>query len=252
MESNGQVAPGLFVPVWVGAVLALLAPSASASTVSLVVGSDSTTALLRFQARAAESNRMSIRPTGRNDYLVADDNPMVGRGCARQFPDTNWLCRVPDGVKRLKVLVLLGDGNDEAYVDLNERRAAYLVLRGGAGNDMTVPGGIRSHAGRSLLSGGPGADDIGGFGADETVHGGAGDDFLTGAKGDDKLLPGPGRDTVLAGDGNDSIRSEDGWRDELRCGRGRDTTRLDRADVLRERHGCEVVRTVGARPGTRP
>ena len=87
------------------------------------------------------------------------------------------------------------------------------------------PGG----GGRDRLSGGAGAD---------VLHGGPGDDHLDGGPGDDHIHTGSGRNVVLAESGDDVVDARNGRRDVVDCGRGRDTVRADRQDVLR---GCERV-----------
>jgi hypothetical protein len=86
---------------------------------------------------------------------------------------------------------------------------------------------------------GRGASDCiwGGRGAD-SVNGGPGPDALAGGGGNDHIKPGAGRDEVAAGAGNDTIDAVGGGVDRINCGRGHDTVRLSRNDLIK---GCEKV-----------
>jgi hypothetical protein len=116
---------------------------------------------------------------------------------------------------------------------------------------------LNGTARRDLLDGGPGGDRLvgrggndrlRGFDGDDCLEGGNGKDVLLGGNGNDKLNGGAGNDTldggpgvdvIAGGAGNDVIAAVDGRRDTIVCGKGRDTVRADRADVV---SGCERVR----------
>lgn len=65
-----------------------------------------------------------------------------------------------------------------------------------------------------------------------------GDDRLTGGSGADRLVGGRGENIYDAGSGNDFVDAANGRSELVRCGRGRDTARVDRTDTL---SGCERV-----------
>ena len=87
----------------------------------------------------------------------------------------------------------------------------------------------------SLLGRG-GNDLVLGLGGDDTPDGGTGDDARsTAVPGADRLTGGPGVDRLTGGVGDDWVDARDGRRDLVRCGSGRDTARVDRADVVQLR-----------------
>ncbi len=68
------------------------------------------------------------------------------------------------------------------------------------------------------------------------LKGGPGDDTLIGSAFRDAIDGGPGRDILLAGPGVDQLFARDGFRDQVRCGGGRDSFLVDARDVV---SGCE-------------
>ena len=84
-----------------------------------------------------------------------------------------------------------------------------------------------------MLRGGRGNDSAQGFLGRDKVNGGPGDDTLDG---------GGGRDRVNGFGGSDQIEARDGKRDRIRCGKGRDSAKVDSKDRVR---GCEQVVGVG-------
>lgn len=120
--------------------------------------------------------------------------------------------------------------------------------------------GARSIAGsesENVIIGGPGADAIDGAGGDDElrgvggadcVEGGSGGDLARGGSGTDRVSGGRGADVVRGGIGADELRAGsgvdlvdavDGERDQITCGAGDDTARVDAAD--RVRAGCEQI-----------
>jgi Ca2+-binding RTX toxin-like protein len=83
------------------------------------------------------------------------------------------------------------------------------------------------------LFGGPGAD---------RLFGGSDADVLIGEGGADRLVGGPGPDGLIGRSGGDRIAAVDGARDEISCGKGRDTARIDAKDRV---HACEILRRRG-------
>jgi Tol biopolymer transport system component len=67
-------------------------------------------------------------------------------------------------------------------------------------------------------------------------------DKICGRRGADQIHPGEGNDAVEAGDGNDVIFAKDGFpfRDQISCGRGRDSVVADPRDFVAR--DCERVR----------
>jgi len=96
------------------------------------------------------------------------------------------------------------------------KKVAVAETRGGG--DRVDASGVRHRRGLVLLKGGPG------------------EDTLTGSRFRNVLDGGPGQDILLASVGMDHIFARDGFRDEIRCGGGRDTVSRDRRDVV---SGCE-------------
>ena len=84
-------------------------------------------------------------------------------------------------------------------------------------------GRITEHGGEGndRLTGGPGNDDLRGYGGDDVLTGGAGDDRLAGMAGIDELDGGPGDDTSYGGAGNDRQTGGAG-NDRLYGGPGND------------------------------
>ena len=95
-------------------------------------------------------------------------------------------------------------------------------IRGLGGSDM-IYGGL----GSDVIYGGPGGDmPVFGQGGDDVIYGGPGRDWmLDGNEGEDVIYGGPGNDLELLGAG-------DGQRDEIYCGKGRDTYTADKVDYV--------------------
>ena len=82
------------------------------------------------------------------------------------------------------------------------------------------------------LAGKDGDDEIRALGGSDWLYSGPGRDwFLDGNEGEDVIYGGPGNDKELRGAG-------DGQRDELYCGKGRDTYTADKLDYVDS--SCEV------------
>jgi Ca2+-binding RTX toxin-like protein len=119
-----------------------------------------------------------------------------------------------------------GEGDDRLLGDDSEG--------GVGGNDI-----ISGDSGADLLVGGSGDDRLTGGSGNDRLSGNNGKDRLSGGSGNDELIGGRGRNRLLGGPGNDRLSAANGRTDRLNCGRGRDTARADRADVVRD---CERVR----------
>lgn len=119
-----------------------------------------------------------------------------------------------------------GDGDDMLYTD----EEGGGVLSGEGGRDHFT---AYSDAG-ALLYGGADLDVFDVYGTVGGVWGGAGDDLIlvyeyTGAR-----ATGP----LVGGAGNDSLFTQNGDADDVRCGPGIDTARIDLSDTVLD---CEVI-----------
>jgi RTX calcium-binding nonapeptide repeat (4 copies) len=131
--------------------------------------------------------------------------------------------------------LILGSGDDGGVV-----YAASVY--GGPGDDE-----LRGFGNGALIVGGPGDDEeIATFG-DQLMEGGPGDDFMVagvgndrvdGGRGRDSISGGHGRDELVGGPGDDAIGASDHDRDVVRCGSGHDRAYVSRNDRV---SGCEIV-----------
>lgn len=106
-------------------------------------------------------------------------------------------------------------GNDTPDVFIGAPFADQL--RGFGGNDS-----FEGLGGDDFIWGGKGQDDLNGQQGDDTIYGGAGKDQITGGKGVDQIFGQKGHDTIRGGDGGDVIRGGAG-DDEIRGNSGSDT-----------------------------
>jgi Ca2+-binding RTX toxin-like protein len=117
------------------------------------------------------------------------------------------------------------------------------TIRGLAGADHELGGPLRDCLyggdGGDVLRGRDGEDGLFGGAGPDKLFGGPDEDSLTGGPGPDELSGGPGWDTFRGGPGDDTILAADGRGENVYCGPGADTARLDRYD---RPHGCEHVR----------
>ena len=110
--------------------------------------------------------------------------------------------------------IVLGDGNDSAYIACNIDLPVFMD--GGPGDDY-----LNAGAGDAVLLGGPGNDKLIGGRGDDVLRGGQGDDYLSGDRGDDQLFGGTGDDKLIGGSGNDQLFGRSG-NDRLYGGSGDD------------------------------
>jgi Ca2+-binding RTX toxin-like protein len=125
--------------------------------------------------------------------------------------------------------LLMGPGDDRSKGGPGRDR-----IFGEEGDDR-----LKGESGDDRINGGSGDDRISGGRGDDRIRGGAGDDRLKGDSGDDVINGGIGRDRLSGGGGDDLLRSRDGFRDDVRCGRGFDIVIADRRD--RVARDCELV-----------
>jgi hemolysin type calcium-binding protein len=170
---------------------------------------------------------------------------------------------IVDYTKRTKPVHVDFEGDrDDGEAGENDQLSKDMdSADGGRGNDVFA-GNARSN----IFSGYSGADRLTGAGGDDvlyayniigpgpgkpadTLDGGAGDDRLEGSNGPNRLKPGSGQDDVASFGGNDRVPARDRSIDILRCGKGRDTLKLDVRDFFGR--GCERVRRKGL-PGGIP
>jgi Ca2+-binding RTX toxin-like protein len=128
-----------------------------------------------------------------------------------------------------------GIGSDRLAGGEGDDRLLGDDSKGGVGGNDVVSG----DSGADLLLGGSGDDRLTGGSGNDRLSGNNGKDRLSGGSGNDRLTAGRGRNRLLGGPGNDTLSAANGRTDRLSCGRGRDTARADRADVVRD---CERVR----------
>lgn len=159
----------------------------------------------------------SVAPPPRPFAVVACANLVRGTGDDEVVGGTSFGDRLLGGAGRDLLRGLSGDD----------------CLEGGAGGDV-LDGG----PGADRLAGGDGHDRLLGEAGDDRLRGGLRDDVLLGGAGADVLEGGPGRDRFAGGPGDDRVEARDGVAEQVDCGRGADTARLDRRDRAR---GCERV-----------
>jgi Ca2+-binding RTX toxin-like protein len=142
-----------------------------------------------------------------------------------------------------QILIEVGGGNDQVYVDASVVTPIYVL--GGAGND-TIAGGsghdtLTGSAGHDRIAGGTGNDLLNGNGGSDRLVGdagadrivaGDGDDFLDGGSSGDRLLAGAGLDRIFGGNGDDFFHTVDSQTDTVDGGAGSDTADEDVQDVL--------------------
>jgi hypothetical protein len=122
------------------------------------------------------------------------------------------------------------------------------MLAGKDGDDK-----IRGLGGGDALFGGPGSDVIyGGPGGDRPLFSQEGDDVIYGGPGNDWPMSGDeGEDVIYGGDGRDRLSGLQpplsrlpAQRDELYCGKGRDTYEADKLDYVDS--SCEKKQPLGS------
>jgi hypothetical protein len=175
------------------------------------------------------------------------------------------------------LVAIMGTNRRDDVTGTNKSDRIFVLrgrdaVSGGRGNDC-IEGGphmnrldgstggdfLLGHSSKDALMGGSNADRLFGRGGRDRADGGLGNDYLSGGRGRDHLAGGPGhdrlnggpgrdfidagtgRDRVNAGTGNDVINAaNEGPPTRLRCGPGRDTVRINAAEV-RFLRSCERV-----------
>ena len=183
----------------------------------------------------------SISPRGR--HLTPHRNSYLGSSC-RNFGSSarkrkklfEWLA-ITIGIALLAVLFSSSLVLAEAPHGWNGETATIWVntdgiIQGGPDAGQQYVGTLRGTAGRDVIVGTDGADEIYGRGGDDIIcgrggnddieggpgsdwiHGGAGADDIDGNGGNDRIWGGPGNDDIDGGYGNDTIFGGPG-NDEL-------------------------------------
>jgi hypothetical protein len=214
-----------------------VAPPATATSVSVTIGSDSAT--LTYRAAPGERNGVGIEaeysPTP-GVYLVwFDAGTLVGPGCEPYSgnPARAARCGLPPGLRH-QASIRLGDRNDGASLE----RAGGLPARvaGGPGDDVITGPGNKDLQGVPLWLWSaldPPQPKLGraaalaGSGPPSYLWGGSGADEVWGGVGDDVIDPGPDVDLVVGFGGDDRIVATDGVIDYIECDKGSDRLTLD-------------------------
>ncbi len=110
------------------------------------------------------------------------------------------------------VRIRAGKGNDSVVVG----PALPSIISGGPGNDELIAGKAADS-----LDGGDGNDVLLGGGGSDTILGDGGDDTLDGLGGNDSISGGAGRDNLSGGSGNDLLNGDAG-HDTVSGGKGTD------------------------------
>ncbi len=154
-----------------------------------------------------------------------------------------------------------GEGDDVRDLDALQLYVPATVI--GTDGDNAVAIYAAADQAPSTFDGRGGNDDLRSGSGRETIDGGAGDDRIEGGFNHDTLTGGPGRD-VIFGDatsgncggngqsctipfGNDTIDARDGEADQVDCGPGEDTAKVDGADTVAS--NCEKVERSGGPAG---
>lgn len=159
------------------------------------------------------------RYTGRVSSFIATDNLGNSWHVTDYGPTLNTLATA--SIENTFVENLLGPtqwnyfGNDTPDVFIGAPFADQL--RGFGGNDS-----FEGLGGDDFIWGGKGQDDLNGQQGADTIYGGPGKDQINGGKGADQIFGNKGHDTITGGDGADTIRGGKG-DDEIRGNAGADT-----------------------------
>jgi Ca2+-binding RTX toxin-like protein len=135
------------------------------------------------------------------------------------------------------VRVDLSDAAPDGSAGAEETLTGVENLVGGGENDVLI-----GDSGPNSINGAEGCDTIQGGGGDDKLVGDSGetrdcaDDRLEGGDGNDSLRGGDGADALFGGIGDDVFSSRDDEAEDIDCGDGNDSGRVDTSDRLT---GCE-------------
>jgi hypothetical protein len=193
-----------------------------------------------YRAAPGERDEIRVLPHPTGVRIVDAHGIEVGPFCTA-VNDHDARCG-PPAPEGLLMVARTGDGADLGFTHIgslilgsgNDAGIAYAAsVFGGPGDDE-----LRGFGDGTLIVGGPGDDKhLASFG-DQIIQGGPGDDLISGGPGDDRAEGGPGRDSLAGGYGDDTVWSFDPNRDTVDCGPGRDRAYVSRNDRVT---GCETV-----------
>jgi hypothetical protein len=193
-----------------------------------------------YRAAPGERDEIRVLPHPTGVRIVDAHGIEVGPFCTA-VNDHDARCG-PPAPEGLLMVARTGDGADLGFTHIgslilgsgNDAGIAYAAsVFGGPGDDE-----LRGFGDGTLIVGGPGDDKhLASFG-DQIIQGGPGDDLISGGPGDDRAEGGPGRDSLAGGYGDDTVWSFDPNRDTVDCGPGRDRAYVSRNDRVT---GCEIV-----------
>jgi hypothetical protein len=193
-----------------------------------------------YRATPGERDEIRVLPHPSGVRVVDAHGIEVGPFCTA-VNDHDARCG-PPAPEGLLMVARTGDGADLGFTHIgslilgsgNDAGIAYAAsVFGGPGDDE-----LRGFGDGTLIVGGPGDDKhLASFG-DQIIQGGPGDDLISGGPGDDRAEGGPGRDSLAGGYGDDTVWSFDPNRDTVDCGPGRDRAYVSRNDRVT---GCETV-----------
>ena len=151
-------------------------------------------------------------------------------------------------------------GEGDNVIDVEKFTSHVSIVFSGGDAGETVDVSTPSDEVPSSLTGGGGNDVLTSYDFDDKVDGGTGDDRLFGGFGNDTIVGGPGKDTIYGDQtssycgyytckipfGNDTIDAADGEADQVDCGVGEDTAKVDAIDTV---VNCEKVEKAGTVAG---
>ena len=171
--------------------------TATQATKAMITGAGIHNRVLQIVGTAGK-DQVEVEAKGKNhEWVEVEANFLSDKGHARTFKAADFD----------SILILLGDGNDEAKID--NKITKPVLMNGGAGNDHLMAGGgattLLGGEGKDLLIGGPGNDVLMGGDGNDVIFGGSGNDLLDGGNGNDLLIGGSGNDILKGGPGNDIL-----------------------------------------------
>ncbi len=201
----------------------------------------------------------TLRGLGGNDLLIGDDitsdfaggNDSLEGGSGNdtlsggeELSDSDTL-RGGDGydfvdyTRRTNTVLLAPDdlpihGNINTEFDLIASDIEGLL--GGAGDDVIAgnefANELRGYGGNDTITGGGGNDMLRGGAGNDSLSGENGNDTLFGETGNDTLIGGRGNDSLDGAGGNDRIFNRDSFADVVTGGAGVDTAEVDGLDSI--------------------
>ena len=147
-----------------------------------------------------DPNKLQIRENASGEDIAIHQSAADGGNCEPD-PFLGVVCDRP-----ARFVANLGGGNDALQVGSDDAPVTVEVDAGGAAGDDVFSGSD----GRDVYGGGPGDDELKGFGGNDLLNGDDGVDTLEGGDGNDELNGLLGADHLTGDAGNDNIRGGDG------------------------------------------